>query len=217
MKPWNEREACSINVAGCHKGEAYMDRARIEAFVKEFPFLKKHIYTGWNDGNIKVARADTQLLLLRGKYHSINWGGDPLGLGEDEIFFFDKDGEELGKVGYVLCYRNPNHKWWRIFSKEQKWLMEAPSSEILAQFRRVKYGESVGEGIERLNIAETVHYILCLMVIVPRRDSDSFCARAITIFKPPKSFSLAEWLRGHSEREAQAFREELTMTDRVGD
>jgi len=192
-----------------------MDKARIEAFVKEFPFLKKHV-AGWNDGNIKVARADTNLLSLRVKYHSVSSGGDSYGLGDDKIFFFDKDGEELGRVSYGLYYRNPHYKWWNIFSREQKWLTEAPSPEVLAEFRRIKYGESIGEAIERLNIAERVYYILCVMVIEPRRDSDSFCARAITIFKPPKSLSFAEWLRGHSEREAQAFREELTMIDRVG-
>src|SRR3989338_4205062 len=98
------------------KEKCYMDKARLEAFVKEFPFLKKHVSAGWRAGNIKVARADTNLLSLRVRYHSINWGGDPLGLGYDEIFFFDKDGEELGRVSYGLYYPNPQYKWWSIFS-----------------------------------------------------------------------------------------------------
>ena len=162
---------------------------------------------------IRVERVDSNLLALECERYWASDPGGPMLIASDEIFFFDKIGNDLGRVGYGLCYPNPNFKWWKIWKRQMRWLIKAPDLKTPAELREIDFYEPVDKAIERLKIRERVFYILR---IVPFDfDEYSNYAFSITLYKPPKTSSLAEWLENEPQREEKIIKREVERTDQV--
>ena len=197
-----------------------MNGSRPEVFLLEFPFLREYLsvysWHGWPVTKVKVARVDSVLLSSPRNRKSLQILHDSYPtVVSDEVLFFDKYGRELGKTGYELRYRNQRYCWWRLFSKEQKWLDKRPSSDAEAQFHEVAYHETPGQAINRLGIAEQVYYILQAKVgtrIDKNKEDGGFYYR-LTLYKPPKGFTVTNWVSGETRREAVALHEQISAID----
>lgn len=159
---------------------------------------------------LKVERVDADLLLMRREGHVVVTDLGPQPLGFDEFFFFDKMGRKLGRAGYGLRYRNPEFIWWKTLF-QPRWLKKAPGPDAQGELARIAPVESVGEAIERLGIAESVHYVLHTTPVVDPWEGEYVFA--VTVYKPPKSFTLVEWIKGQPAREAMALRRKAAEID----
>jgi len=197
-----------------------MNRSKRGAFDREFTFFEEFLRRHglrWNLVDMKVERVDSELLSSRRNSEELcDYAALPY-ISRDEIFFLDEQGVVRGRVGYGVCFRNPNYFWWKLWSNEPEWLTEKPDSQTECKLREVAYNETVGEAISRLGIMESAYYILRVVVGIERnKDNDTlFFVHYLTLHKPPKSFTLAEWLAGEVDRETGTLRGQVSEIDSV--
>jgi hypothetical protein len=164
-------------MAGCHKERrAEMEKIKTskrEAFLLEFPWLQKYISNAV--ASIKVQRIDSDLCRrnLKKTDIALNLFSDDV-LWE-EIFLLDAEGKELAKVGQIPQPAKPKTFWKR-----------NPKP-----FFRYNGKETVEEALFRLEVrANEVRFVLSVDWI-----KHNWPLKVVTIFKPPKKFSLPEWLK----------------------
>lgn len=178
----------SLNCSGMLQG-VFMDekngveKARISAFLKEFPFVEKFIpETQMLSEKLTVQRIDLDLLERKAstiKFARINYYSEWF---ETRFLFFQKDGKEIAETKQYD------------FAKERFNLLK-PSTWIIKEV----VGETVFQTIERIGMTESakVAYILERRDWFPaayRKEHDD-AGLIIKIHKLPKGYTLQGWIK----------------------
>ncbi len=155
-----------------------MEKIRVskkEAFLAEFPWL--HKYLPKEIAYIKVQRAD--LNLCRRNLNKVTIMVSllpPVDVYWEKIFLLSFDGQKLGEVGQIKYPPKPKTFWRR-------------NPKPFVKFNKEETIEAV---LYRLGTrASEVHFVLSIDWI---NDNDRPVG-TITIFKPPKTFNLPDWLK----------------------
>ncbi len=163
-----------------------------EAFVSQFSFLfhgENPVANGWLVEEVRVSRVDEALLEKTPMYDGAT--GSRVGIDDNEkIFLFDKEGNlltEVEQAGY--CRHNESH------CDDEEW-----------------DGEAVGEALLRVD-AKDVYYVVTVHTGYRIRDHHSVGGYSVTLYKPPKGFSLPEWVKERRRRAAQAISAEIAEID----
>lgn len=151
-----------------------MNRFKMEAFAREFPVLRE-LGRDFDDcTDVKAKRTDANLL-ARTPSHTEHIGS-LVGIDEgDEVFLFDSDGSEIGKV-------RPFYTFGSNYAYQDGW---------------TKVGESVLEAICKLHNAAQRTVSLVVWVEFGLGTVDHYSTRewSVTIYKPAHGFTLADALR----------------------
>ena len=165
-----------------------MNRFKIQAFFAEFPFLTAGDEPVIRDieevEEVAVSRIDKDFLDKEPKYDGAT--GSLVGIDDSEhVYLFDRDGNFLIEVkqgGY--CHHNEAH------TDNEEWS-----------------GETVGEALLRTDPAQ-VHYAVVVHTGYEIRDHHSVGGYSVTAYKPPKGFTLPEWVEQQKRRAS----EQITAT-----
>lgn len=155
---------------------------RVKAFLKEFPFLNKHLEKLPID-SAKVSRIDVNFLSRRLKidagFYFIS------GFTVEVIIVLDKEGNKITQVGV-----NPSPPpWWKFWDENHGrggWLYE-----------------TIGEALLRLppEVSARAYFVM------------SYMDGRVVLYKPPKEFSIQEWVDKQTENERQEIAEEVLKID----
>ncbi|MBI4120375.1 MAG: hypothetical protein HY454_02815 [Parcubacteria group bacterium] len=160
-----------------------MNKFKVQAFFAEFPFLM----TG--DGpivrnpeeveEVAVSRIDKDFLGKEPQYDGAS--GSMVGIDDSErIYLFDQDGNLLVEVEQGgCCYHN------EAYTEDESW-----------------DGETVGEALLRTDPAQ-VHYAVVVCTGYEIRDHYSVGGYSVTVCKPPKGFTLPEWVEEQKRRASE--------------
>lgn len=167
-------------------------RSKVEMFFREFPFLVN--FTAPDKvKTVKVLRVDEKLLATIPNRYSY-----PL-ISEDyfeQIILLDKNGLPLGEVKQWGRYpESTKGRLWRMIG-----LVENPRHQ----------GESVADALHRLGeVTERIVYILSLEKET-KVNSDYF---RLVLYKPPKNFTLKEWIDSAVSRQQETLQKEIAEID----
>lgn len=162
-----------------------MNRFKVRAFFTQFPFLttgdKPIVRDTEKVEEVAVSRIDKDFLGKEPKYDGAT--GSLVGIDDSErIYLFDQDGNLLVEVkqgGY--CHHNEAHM------DNESW-----------------NGETVGEALlRRTDPAQQVHYAVVVHTGYEIQNHHSVGGYSVTAYKPPKGFTLPEWVE-EQERRAKA-------------
>lgn len=160
-----------------------MNRAKVVAFFREFPFLENLLNRNRID-SIHVFRVDRDLMTKTPWCMHIH----PFGHVWSTYILLDKNGAKLTTVGI----RPTERKWWR------------PSTWP----GRKHFKETVGEAIARLgNRARQAFFIVYFNPMFENGPGD------LILYKPPKGFTIQGWLEEEIRREQAAIQAESQAID----
>jgi hypothetical protein len=171
-----------------------MERSKVEAFFREFPFLKDFINSN-AVGEVKVSRVDEKLL-KEIPYRDEHFMTFPADAHKDIALLLDADGKSLGSVRQEGTYNLAPRKWYDL----RRWAGE-----------RVQ-GESIGDALIRLkDDAKKVVYVLWL-----EAHGREWNKWKITLHKPPKTFTLLSWIETLVQHEQACIQADVHLIDEEG-
>jgi hypothetical protein len=170
--------------------------ARAEAFFEEFPFLNRYAKVEELSSQPKVERVDLNLL-------------DEIGRGRFENNIYDTD------VRFILISADGG---------ELKALRQTQTVDVGFTFNlvalfngRLVQGETVYEGIQQLNDANQVRFVLKIKKWFRANCVDYRASNRIeiTVYKVPSGVSFSDWLSRIKETAAAELKKDLAEIDRV--
>jgi len=168
-----------------------MNKFKVRAFFEEFEFLQK-IAEAEGAEEVYVKRIDENFLKRVPIYSGAT--GSLVDITDSEkIFLLDKDGNVLTEVKPSVDIRHNEAHW-----DDESW-----------------DGETVGEAIGDL---DNPNEVLCAILIhrgFKIRDHHSIGGYSLTVYKPPKSFTLLGWIKEQERREKQLLSAQLVEIDKV--
>ncbi|PIR98165.1 MAG: hypothetical protein COT89_00420 [Candidatus Colwellbacteria bacterium CG10_big_fil_rev_8_21_14_0_10_42_22] len=168
--------------------------ARAEAFIEEFPFLGRYIRVKQLHKRPIVQRVDLDLLDRVGctETRKRKSGG---GLGDLRFFLISADGSELMSLRQKDSIRS-TFKIWR----PGTWISHSVD------------GETVYEGIQRLDNPELVAYVLEISDLLPNSrgkvDEPDFGVEVV-LHKVPSGTAFSNWLKRLREVAADELSQEI--------
>ncbi len=176
-----------------------MNKFKTQAFFREFPFLTKEQQT--NDisfvlcpnvdevEEVFVSRIDKDFLKRVPQYSGAT--GSLVGIDDEEsICLLDKNGDFLTSVKQGGdCIHNEGH------TDDEHW-----------------DGETVGEALLQTN-PEEVHYAVLIHTGYEIQDHHSVGGYSMTLYKPPKGFSLPEWVKEQEKRAEELIKAQVAEID----
>ena len=174
LTPQYQREA-----EGGYK-EVIMNRFKVQAFFEQFSFLtegEEPIVRNIEEvEEAVVSRIDKDFLDKEPQYNGAT--GSLVGIDDDEhIYLFDCNGNLLIEVKQGgQCTHN------EAYTDDEDW-----------------DGETVGESLLRTD-PERVHYAVVVHTGYKIRDHHSVGGYSVTVYKPPKGFTLPEWVEEQKQR-----------------
>jgi hypothetical protein len=154
-----------------------MNRFKINAFFKEFPFLTTLVEDANGVEEVKVARIDRDFLGKVPQYRGAT--GSLVGIGDSErIFLLNEKGEVLAEPRQALDITH--NEAYEDDEKEE--------------------GETVGETLTSLEDPNTIAYAVCIYVGYRIRNHHSVGGYSVVVYKPPKGFTLKEWVEDQESR-----------------
>ncbi|NQT22791.1 MAG: hypothetical protein HQ579_05045 [Candidatus Omnitrophica bacterium] len=181
-----------------------MNRYKVQAFFKEFPFLApvlELVEEGGDHGpqtvlspeyveEVKVSRIDRGFLEVIPKRDGAT--GSLVGIRNHEsILLFDEKGEVIKEVMQAIDIIH--NEAYREDEKEE--------------------GETVGEALAEIEDPNTVAYAVCIHTGYRIRDHHSVGGYSITLYKPPKGFTLKEWVEEQERRAKEMLDAQLAEID----
>lgn len=160
-----------------------MNRYQINAFFSQFWFLttgdKPIIPDIYNVEEVAVSRINKDFLGKKPKYDGAT--GSLVGIDDSErIYLLDLDGNMLVEVKQGgSCHHN------EAYTDDEEW-----------------DGETVGEALLRTDPAQ-VHYAVVVHTGYKIRDHHSVGGYRVTAYKPPKGFTLPEWVEEQKRRASE--------------
>ena len=168
-----------------------MNRFKVNAFFNEFPFLNALVEGGPREvDEVKVARIDRHLLELVPKYEGST--GSLVGIDDSErIFLLDSNGEVLAEPRQATdITHNEAHR----DDEEEE-------------------GETVGEALLCLEDPNTVAYAVSIHTGYDIRDHYSVGGCSVVVYKPPKGFTLQEWIEEQKRRAKEMLDAQIAEID----
>lgn len=155
-----------------------MERSKIEAFFREFPFLTDYISLDLV-GDVRVSRLDEKFL-KETPVRDATYLTYPDNYQSEIILLLDCDGKQVAEVQAHGNYFLKKRQWWH----PKRW------------FGDIVDGESVGDALIRIkDEANKVVYALYL------EHHGREHLWKLTLHKPPKTFTLLGWVEELIRRE----------------
>lgn len=154
-----------------------MNRFKINAFFKEFPFLASLVGdVSWVE-EVRVSRIDHNFLEYVPKYEGAT--GSLVGIEDSErIYLLSKEGKILAEPRQSL---DISHNEAHTDDEEEE-------------------GETVGEALAYLEDPNAVTYAVSIHTGYRIRDHHSVGGFSVVVYKPPKRFTLKEWVEEQERR-----------------
>ncbi|OGD32223.1 hypothetical protein A3C91_02890 [Candidatus Azambacteria bacterium RIFCSPHIGHO2_02_FULL_52_12] len=184
-------------------------QTKVKAFFSEFPFLKNYT-TEERVNEVKVSRINADFLTKRCQRVTMDiWAGPlmPQPKWSEKIFLLSESGKWLRQVEYQMMCRNPNYHWYRWWNRrEPKWLGISSDSRLSMEhalkLMKTRPSESIGDTLNSLRNPNEVYYVLCITPLVENPTNWN-----VTIYKPPKDFTLKEWVLEQQRRVGEEIKE----------
>ena len=175
-----------------------MDRLKVEAFFKEFPFLARFIPVE-KVRDVKVSRVNREFLAERHWTLSEEYGYSRKYW--SQLYFLDKDGNEIEDA--------PNFQWMEEYSKFSFWRPWTWGK--YGKYLECRYDgeETVGQALTRIENPENIFYVLR---VTPVRYTQAN-VNVLVLYKSPKGFTLTTWLEEQRKRAEQEVRQEIAGID----
>ncbi|MCH7828434.1 hypothetical protein IH982_01015 [Patescibacteria group bacterium] len=175
------------------------NRFKVQAFFAEFPFLERLfqerlvVAMGYDNAEVEevyVKRVDTNFLDKIPLYEGAT--GSLVGIEDAEsIFLLNSQGDFLDVVHSA---KSIVHNEAYLDNEEEE-------------------GESVGETLTHFRDPDVVAYAVCIHVGFKVRDHRSVGGYSVTLYKPPKGFSLRGWVEEQQRRAEQMLAAEVAEID----
>lgn len=164
------------------------EAAKVEALFRERPFLNKH-FSKTRIRSVRVKVADSSILKRATSAQNQGEIGFMV-----RAYLLNQDGEMIHEVGFrreLEIKGKPNRRWWEILTPEED------------VFRVWYNGDSVGEDLEY--IGEEAARKVTFVVFTDMYDG------SLTLYRPPKGYTLLEWLEKETARAQKELRAELAQ------
>jgi len=189
---------------------------RVKAFLTTFP-IKGCLRGGEQLADPQLApRIGPELLALRPERRKIGEEKNFRGIYEDvfapdRIFLLDRQGNQLGRVGFRWVRPNPEYRrlWWHKFIEpKNRWIPVLPDlgMENLSGWNSETFEETLGETLGRIPKSELAYY-----VVVVKPGIGGFVS--LVIYKPPREYKLKDWLQYLRHREKENLEQCLAELD----
>ncbi len=200
------RDVVLVIVAGCHK-ETIVKRealkARVLAFMKEFPFVERYVQPHWLSSRPSVQRVDLDLLDEVGHTKVYAWGGGGIFENPKRYILLTTTGKEL----LVAKRRDVVRRRFSLV-RPSTWLK-----------KRIE-GESVGEAIQRLRDIDAVGYVLKIEDPFARdeqsrdkTENHEHGGASMVLYKAPQGLAFSIWLMKIREIAAEELQADLSKVD----
>lgn len=162
-----------------------MPPTKIQAFMEEFPWVKKHVHAQEPIIQVYVSRMESSFL---------NYSPEEFDIGDvdhvkERIFLLNEENEVVTA---------------EVERRRKKFFLFGPVvSEIKKIYGIVSHDSLVGSTVERFEEkADSIHFIL----------SYYGHTEAVIIYKLPKGVSLKQWIENEIKQEKEKLRSEVTAT-----